>query len=133
MDNITIDKKELGKLIGAAKRVWTGAKKQSIALDRIEKNEGALLANDVTLAKMAKQKQLLDAQMVEHIDSVLIDYRGYDAIELAEKKQRALRLLLRDALCVIEGIDQPGKFRTEDIEDLKTRLENGIKDMEGAE
>lgn len=135
-----IDKKELGKLVGAAKRVWTGAKTERVAVDKIERAESALFANDLELARMAKQKQLLDSEITNHIDKVLEESRGYNQSELNEKKEGALLDLLKDALHEFDTLSgmlaHDGKQEEAirlSFKDLRTRLWNMIKDMEGAE
>lgn len=142
LENIIVDKKEIGKLVGAAKRVWTGAKTERVAVDKIERAESALFANDLTLARLAKQKQLIDRDITEHIDTVLRDSRGYDATELATKKEGALLELLKDSLHqfdTLEGLRASDNKIDEtkrpvwnlEFSELRQRLGNMIKEMEG--
>jgi hypothetical protein len=139
INNIIVDKKELGKLLGAAKRTWTATKKRVIKTDEISRAENAIFANDVELAQMVKAKQIIDAQITEHIDTALENNRGYNQAELEEKKQEALLLLLKEALhefdsthgtLVHEG--KPDAYIL-DFKDVRIRLGNMIKEMEGAD
>ena len=141
LDNIEIGKKELGKLIGAAKRVWTGDKTTRISTDKIERNESALFTNDLRLARLAKQKKLLDDEIIDHIDEVLLEHRGYDKDDLQLKKEATILQLFKDVKEELEDKNrlwacEQGKPEEEqplDFGALLERLDNIIEDLEEGE
>lgn len=135
LKNIIIDKKEIGTLIGAAKRKWAATKKTVTRTDEISKPEGTLFVNDVELARMVKAQKILDEQIATHIDAVLEESRGYNQSEINEKKESALVNLLSEVLvffnelieCELESDER------ENLNDLIGRLGNMINEMEEAE
>ena len=135
IENIEIGKKELGKLIGAAKRVWTGDKTTRISTDKIDRNESALFANDLRLARLAKQKQLLDDLIIDHIDEALLEHRGYLLADLQLKRDTALIELLKQTKSLINAVTSPDVDVADDLlMDLSERLGNMINELEkGAE
>lgn len=146
--NVKVDKKELGKLIGLGKRAYTTAKKRvmSIQIDQIEDYENELFVEDYTLAKLVKAKQELDKetkakkeelsnQIIERINKTLVTQRGYDAEELYDKRQGALLQLLKDVHHELVTLNSRQLSTGEEIQTLELgqRVFNIIKDLEGAE
>lgn len=97
------DKKELGKLIGAAKRVWTTAKTERISTDKIERQESALFSNDYLLAELAHQKQVLDQEIIHHIDTKLRESRGFKREDLGAARKRERQKTLHDVVIYLDN------------------------------
>ena len=89
---------ELGKLIGAAKRVWTTHKTERISTDKIERQESALFSNDYQLAELAHQKTLLDQEIINHIDQKLEESRGFNRADLSAARKRETQKTIRQAI-----------------------------------
>lgn len=150
------DIKEAGKLIGLGKSVFTRAKTKTVkvVMDTIEDYENEYFANDLELARMVKEKQAveakaksekkrLDTEIKGHIDEVLRLKRGYDATERYEHRNDELIGLLRDCLHEFDTTenlwssnrvgDGTGTLIPSNFEELRKRLGNAIKSLEGAE
>lgn len=148
LKNIIVDKKEIGKLVGGAKRVFTMAKTRTlkVVVDQIEDFENEYFAGDEELAKLVKAKQELkketdkknkafDTAMIEHIGGKLRTKRGYDAEELYDKRESALLELLKDVHHELVTLNSRQLSTGEEIQTLELgqRVFNIIKDLEGAE
>lgn len=138
-----IESKEIGKLVGLAKRVYTTAKTRTIkvVVDQIEDYENEYFKDDTKLAGMVKEKQILekelkerkkflDTQIENHISTILKTKRGYDATAVYEDRWIQLTGLLQDSLNIIETIGDPNtKPDSEYLAELKTRLMNTITQL----
>lgn len=93
---------ELGKLIGAAKRVWTTHKTERISTDKIERQESALFSNDYQLAELAHQKTLLDQEIIAHIDTKLEESRGFKREDLAAARKRETRKTIKYVITYLD-------------------------------
>ena len=146
--DISVESKEVGKLVGIAKRSFTMAKTRTVKIivDQIKDYENEYFSGDEELAKLVKAKQELkketdnktraiDAAIVGRINTTLKTKRGYDAEELYDKRQGALLELLKDASCVVSQLTNPTVKPSEEfLNGLKERLGNMITELEeGAE
>ena len=70
-----MDLKEANKLVTKAKRIWGQFKRETIYSDKIAREEGPLFKDDLTLAGLVNDREILDEKIVEHIDKVLRENR----------------------------------------------------------
>lgn len=74
MDEKDIEK-AVNKKITIAKRLWTNSKTERVYLDKIEKTESDLFKGDKKLASLVIEREKLEQEIINHIDTVLKDAR----------------------------------------------------------
>lgn len=119
--------KEDKKRITKAKRLYTTAKTVRVYTNKIEKHENDLFINDQKLADLVKQKEEIEAEIINKIDLELISERGFDVEKEPDEVDARLLQLLKDAKYKFEDLEKLGPDGTMEYNDLIIRLESEIE------